>query len=143
VDFGTPPAPPLPQSTQTSNPDGSGFCIDADDDYECVGIISEASLLQFKVVKDGLEQGPDDGMGPVTFTVTREGETVYTLVENIPAYCIFGGNGPCSEWVFEDGVYKWGPGGVPVEPGEYTVNVDVSLNDKNTNWRVDFTVTLP
>ena len=143
VEFGTPPTPPLPQSTQTSDPDGSGFCIDADEGYECVGIFSEAALLQFKVLKDGLELGPDDGMGPVTFTVTREGETVYTLVENIPAYCIFSGNGPCNEWVFEDGVYKWTSGGAPVEPGQYTVNVDISLNGENTNWRVDFTVVLP
>jgi hypothetical protein len=75
--------------------------------------------------------------------VTKEGHTVYTLVENIPAYCIFSGNGPCNEWVFEDGVYKWTSGGAPVEPGQYTVNVDVSLNGKNTNWRVDFTVALP
>jgi hypothetical protein len=40
-------------------------------------------------------------------------------------------------------IYKWTPGGAPMEPGEYTVNVDVSLNGENTNWKVDFTVTLP
>ncbi len=115
VDFGTPPPPPLPNSTQTSNPDGNGFCVDPSTGYQCVGIFSDESLFQFQILKDGVELGELDNVVEVSFTVKQNDETVYSIVEVNKSYCVFGGNGPCNPWVVEDGVYKWTPGGTPVE----------------------------
>ncbi len=49
----------------------------------------------------------------------------------------------CNSWIIEDGVYKWEQGGAPVEPGEYNMKVDATLNGEFTNWQAFFTVTLP
>lgn len=106
VDFGTPPPPPLPESTQTSNPDGNGFCVEQVGGYQCVGIFSDESLFQFRILKDGVEIGESDNVVEVSFTVWRNDEVVYEIIEAIEAYCIFGGNGPCNPWVVENGVYK-------------------------------------
>lgn len=150
VDFGTPPPPPLPKSTQTSNPDGNGFCVDQPSEYQCVGIFSEASLFQFQILKDGIEQGENDGIEPVLFTVFRipSGDptnkvVVYEKTENQKPYCVFGGNGPCTGWIIEDGVYKWTAGGTPVEPGEYEMEVNATVNGGSSRWAVTFTLTLP
>jgi len=96
VPFGTPPPPPLPKSTQTSDPDGNGFCIDPDSGYQCVGIFSPESLFQFQILKDGVELGENDGVEQVTFGVKKDGEHVYDSTEVNKAYCVFGGNGPCN-----------------------------------------------
>ena len=143
VAFGTPPPPPLPKSTQNSDPDGNGFCIDSSDDLECVGIFSDQTLFQFQIIRNGIELGENDGVEQVSFTVKKDGVPVYDIVEVNKAYCVFGGNGPCNGWVFEDGSYKWTPGGLPVEPGEYEMEVFATVNGETSRWAVNFTATLP
>lgn len=156
VDFGTPPPPPLPNSTQTSNPDGNGFCVDPGTGYQCVGIFSDESLFQFRILKDGVELGELDNVVEVSFAVNQNDDPVYEIIEVNKAYCVFGGNGPCSPWVVEDGVYKWTPGGTPVEAGEYEMEIFATVSDPNlpvdetlppgqarSRWAVTFTLTLP
>ena len=156
VDFGTPPPPPLPNSTQTSNPDGNGFCVDPSTGYQCVGTFSDESLFQFQILKNGVELGELDGVVEVSFAVNRNDEPVYQIVEVNEAFCVFGGNGPCNPWVVEDGIYKWGPGGPPVEAGEYEMEIFATVNDPTlpvdetlpagqaqSRWAVTFTLTLP
>ena len=143
VDFGTQPPPPLPKTAQTSDPDGNGFCIDPDSGYQCVGIFSAESLFQFQILSNGIELGGNDGVEEVSFAVNRGDDTVYSTVETNKAYCIFGGNGPCNPWVSEDGVYKWSPGGAPVEPGEYEMEIFATLNGETSRWAVNFKLTLP
>ena len=156
VDFGTPPPPPLPKSTQTSNPDGNGFCVDPSSGYQCVGIFSDESLFQFRILKDGVELGELDNVVEISFAVNQNDDPVYENIEVNKAYCVFGGNGPCSPWVVEDGVYKWTPGGTPVEAGEYEMEIFATVNDptlpidetlpagqSQSRWAVTFTLTLP
>jgi hypothetical protein len=156
VDFGTPPPPPLPNSTQTSNPDGNGFCVDPSTGYQCVGIFSDESLFQFQILKDGVEVGELDNVVEVSFAVKQNDNPIYENVEVNKAFCIFGGNGPCSPWVVEDGVYKWTPGGTPVAAGEYEMEIYATVNDPTlpvdetlplgqaqSRWAVTFTLTLP
>ncbi len=141
VPFGTPPPPPLPKSTQTSDPDGNGFCIDPGSGYQCAGIFSPESLFQFQILKDGVELGENDGVEQVTFGVKKDGEHVYDSTEVNKAYCIFGGNGPCNPWLVEEGVFKWTQGGTPVEPGEYEMEVFATVNGETSRWAVNFTLT--
>jgi len=144
VEFGTPPPPPLPKTTQTSDPDGNGFCIDPDSGYQCVGIFSVESLFQFKIISNGTELGENDGVEEVAFRVSKkDGDTVYSKVETNRAYCVFGGNVPCNPWITENGVFKWTQGGNPVEPGEYEMEVNATLNGDTSRWAVDFTLSLP
>ena len=142
VAFGTPP-PFFPESAQSSNPDGNGFCVDPESAYKCVGIFSEESLFQFQIIRDGIEVGGNDGVEQVEFTVKKDGDRVYNIVERNAAYCLFSGDGPCNSWVLEDGIYKWEPGGTPIESGEYKVEVDVTVNGDDSHWEVFFIVTLP
>jgi hypothetical protein len=142
VPFGTPPPPPLPKSTQTSDPDGNGFCIEPDSGFQCVGIFSEESLFQFQIFRDGVELGEDD-VDEVSFAVKQNDESVYDTVEVNKAYCVFGGNGPCNPWTVEDGIFKWTPGGTPVEPGEYEMEIFATVNGETSRWAVTFTLTLP
>ena len=156
VAFGTPPPPPLPKSTQTSNPDGNGFCVDSSTGYQCVGIFSDQSLFQFQIFRNGVELGELDGVIEVSFSVKLNDNPVYENVEVNKAYCIFGGNVPCNPWVVEDGIYKWRPGGPAVEAGEYEMEIFATVNDPNlpidetlppgqaqSRWAVTFTLTLP
>lgn len=150
VAFGTPPPPPLPKSTQTSNPDGNGFCVDLPSEYTCVGVFSEQSLFQFQIIKIGIEQGQNDGVEPVSFTVSRissddptDKVVVYEKIENQMPYCIFGDNGTCNGWVVENGTYKWTPGGAPIEPGDYEMEVNATVNGESSRWAVRFSLSLP
>src|SRR6185503_16679581 len=143
VAFGTPPPPPLPSSAQSSDPDGNGFCIDASDDIECVGVFSAESLFQFQMFRNGIELGENDGVEQVTFAVKKDGVPVYSIVEVNVSYCVFGGNGPCNSWVVEDGVFKWTAGGTPIEPGEYEMEATSTVNGESSRWAVFFTLTLP
>jgi len=143
VPFGTPPPPPLPKSTQTSDPDGNGFCIDPDSGFTCVGTFSDESLFQFRILKDGVELGENDGVEQVTFAVKQNTDHVYDITEVNKAYCVFGGNGPCNPWTVEDGVFEWTLGGTPVEAGEYEMEIFATVNGETSRWAVTFTLTLP
>jgi hypothetical protein len=143
VAFGTPPPPPLPKSTQTSDPDGNGFCIDPDSGFQCIGIFSDESLFQFQIFSNGIELGENDSVEEVSFAVKKDGVPVYEIVEVNKSYCVFGGNGPCNPWVTEDGVFKWTPGGTPVEAGEYEMEIFATVNGETSRWAVTFTLTLP
>lgn len=138
------PQPFFPSTSQASPGTGNGFCVDPDSRLKCVGLFSDDSLFQFQIFrKNGKELGQDDGVGPVSFTVTRNGNFVYSHVENNVPYCIFGGDASCNTWVYEDGVYKWEQGGTQVKPGKYKVGVDVNVNGDDSHWEAEFRVELP
>ncbi|HEX2995025.1 MAG TPA: hypothetical protein VHP14_09375 [Anaerolineales bacterium] len=150
IPFGTPPPPPFPKSAQTSDPDGNGFCVDSLSDYQCAGTFSDESLFRFQIIKDGIEQGQNDNVEPVLFTVSRlpsgdpsDKVTVYEKTENQMPYCVFGDSGgSCNRWVSEGGILKWTAGGAPVEPGEYEMEVNSTVNGETSRWAVTFTLTL-
>ena len=85
--------------------------------------------MQFQVFKDGQEIGRAEGVQKVVFRVDQNKNKIYTHTENNAPYCIFGGDGPCNSWVFEDFVYKWESGGAGIEAGEYKVNIDATVDD--------------
>ena len=142
VAFGTPP-PFFPQSARSSDPDGNGFCVDPESKYKCAGIFSDESLFQFQIIRNGNEVGENDGVEQVAIKVKKDGDLIYRTVENNMPYCVFGDNGSCNSWIYEDGNYKWTPGGDPVEPGEYKVEVDTTLNGDDSHWEVFFKMKLP
>ena len=144
VEFGTPPPPPLPKTAQTSDPDGNGFCIDPDSGIRCVGTFDKESLFQFQMFSNGAELGENE-VEKVNFVVRKlQGDDVYRKDESTPAYCVFGGNGPCNPWVYENGVLVWTQGGPPVEAGEYEMEANTTLKDGQTSrWAVNFKLTLP
>ena len=144
-----PPArPPLPHSVTSSTPDG-GTC-GPDYPYDCNVIVSDDSLIHFILLRDGQELGPDEGVLEVNFRITNldRSRTIYNKVEKNPAYCIFGGSEPCNPWVIEDGVYKWGQGGEPVEEGKYIVIIDPQLDpafdsENQVHWEAYLEISLP
>jgi hypothetical protein len=137
------PPPFFPSTSQASPGTGNGFCVDPDSGLECVGFFSDESLFQFQIFRNGRELGENDGVGPVSFTITRNGDLVYSHVENNVPYCIFGGNNQCNSWVFEDGVYKWESGGNLAKSGKYKVGVDVNVDGDDSHWEAEFRVDFP
>ena len=151
VAYGTPP-PSFPSTSQVSPGPGTcgqgGIILDNGDVYDCSVEFSEDYLMRFVILKNGQEIGENDGVNDVSFTAAIDGDTVYVIVEELAAYCIFGGNDPCNPWVVEDNVYKWESGGVVVEEGEYHINISGNLTDSEGNflgmeWQADITVDLP
>jgi len=139
-----PPPPFFPTTVQTSPGPGQGFCKTGQEtEYSCVLTFSDDFLFQVQVFRNGVEISENDGVQPISFTVTKDDQVVYQIVEGVKDYCIFGGNGPCNEWTFEGGVLKWGPGGAPVESGEYKMAIDVTVNDEYSHWESFFTLDVP
>jgi len=140
VDFVPPPPPPLPQTAQTSDPEGG---CGPNEDYQCDVIITDDSFLQFKIFQNGQELTENDNIVQVSFSV-RQG--VYSNVEETSTYCIFGGNGPCNPWPEEDFVAYWRPG-ISVTPGTYFIEilatVDENGDEKDVRWAADFDISLP
>ncbi|MGE5071838.1 MAG: SH3 domain-containing protein [Anaerolineae bacterium] len=142
-----PPEPPKPRA-QGSNPDGTcgaGGADGVNGTYDCQPVIQNGFPVEMKVTKDNapLEHGVE-----VDFSVTDDnGTTVYSNSETNAAYCFFGGDGPCGLWVLEDYVYKWESGGAAIEPGHYTVRIEVITDDPgeplNLNWHEDMQIRLP
>jgi len=95
------------------------------------------------MIRNGIELGENDSVEQVTFAVKKDDVPIYNIVEVNVSYCVFGGNGPCNGWVVEDGFYKWTQGGIPVEPGEYEMEVFATINGETSRWAVTFTLTLP
>jgi hypothetical protein len=144
VSVDLPSPPPPPGSVQSS--DGEGNC---DPPFECVVTRSDQSFIQFALKKDGetLTQNTDIKVTGVQFNVTKDGVQVYTRTEANSAYCIFGGDGPCTGWTLENFVYEW-PNGERVENAKYFVEILAFLeNDPDNNtqirWAAEFTVNLP
>jgi hypothetical protein len=151
VAYGTPP-PFFPSTSQVSPGPGNcgkgGTVLDNGDVYDCSVEFSEDYLMRFVILKNGVEIGENDGVNDVSFTASKDGDTVYVIVEELAAYCIFGGNAPCNSWVIEDGVYKWEAGGAVVDEGEYHIDISGNVTDSEGNfmgfaWQADVTVTLP
>lgn len=141
--------PPVPQRprAETSAPDGSCGEGGVPDElhqhvYDCDVRLSDGIPVQFLVFRDGAEADRDEGVQSVVFRVEQNGTTVYTNTEEAAAYCMFGGDSPCSTWVLEDFVYKWQSGGDPIQPGEYIVNIDANLDDPFVVLHWDAVVTI-
>jgi hypothetical protein len=143
-----PPPTPIPPRAQSSNEDGTcgqGGVFDDQQQhvYDCSVIFSSDGLpIQFQVTEDGQEIGRDSGVQKVVFRVEQDGNTIYTNEEEREAYCIFGGDGPCNSWILENYVYKWGPGGPPIQPGQYKFNIDAFVEDPSVNLHWERLVTI-
>jgi len=137
---GTPLPPPLPRSAISSTPEGS--CDDEGLEYVCEVVFSDEAWIQFKILQNGKELGQEDGVENVSFEVLdQDGKSVYSIVEQAKAYCIFGGNDPCNPWVVENYFYQWKAGGPAVQAGVYLVNIQATVNGTLLTWRADFTLT--
>lgn len=53
------------------------------------------------------------------------GNLVYSSEERTAAYCAFGGNGPCTPWVFAEHNNTW-PDGQSIQPGSHTLRATVT-----------------
>lgn len=145
-----PPQPPKPKAAGSN---GEGPCVEGGQvgqdgaQYTCKVQFSGGMVIGITYLRNGVAIGKGTGVKNVTFSVTENGNPnfSYTYTDPHQAYCLFGGNGPCGSWVFEDYVYKWGSGGPTVEPGDYTVSIDPQMNDDTLqlHWSMDFHVTLP
>ena len=115
-----PPPPPPPPNIDSSAPEGSfppNLIFEED--------FNPQYFFRLWAYDDDFEEKRDGvGIDHVIFEVTDEnGNIVYETSEHQAAFCIFGGDGPCNPWVFEDYVYKWEPGGKFVEDGNYQFEV--------------------
>jgi LysM repeat protein len=85
-------------------------------------IYDDAFLVRIDVRRPSAGDENGAGIDRIEFVVSHEGIEVYHHTEETPAYCIFGGGEPdCNPWPLEAGVYRWGIGGPPIEPGHYLV----------------------
>lgn len=95
----------------------------------------------FSADKDGR------GITSVEFIVESADETLefYRRTEMTPGYCIFAGGEPdCNPWTFENGLYRWSPGGSPVEEGNYLLTIIATAEDDVVGtWLIDITIDLP
>jgi hypothetical protein len=141
-----PPPTPIPPRAQTSNQDGTcgagGNFDDEGNEWDCAVVFSGGFPIGFVIYKNGDEVGRDEGVQNVVFRVDQGGSEVYRRRENDAAYCMFGGDGGCSLWVFENYVYKWESGGTPIEPGRYKVNIDANMDNVPVTLHWDATVTI-
>jgi len=143
-----PPPPPPPGSVLGTLPEGSCF---PETDYVCDVVITSASFIEFRLSKDDNVLGPDSGLSQVSFEVrqgSEDGSTVYQIIEKNPAYCIFGGNGPCNSWpTNKDYAPSWGAGGASVTDGTYFVEIYADVEDENGSqrirWAANIEITLP
>ncbi len=148
-----PPQPPRPKAVGSN---GEGPCTEGPQtggdnaQYTCKVQFSGGMVMGIQYFRDGKLIGKGSGIKNVVFTVDKNGSSFYTYTAPRETYCLFGGNGPCGAWVFEDYEYKWGSGGPVVEPGDYTVNIDptpdqtsAGQNLPELHWQMDFHVTLP
>lgn len=117
----TPPPPP-PLVLNGSQPQGTA---------PVVGQLTydNAYLLRIDARRSGGPEEPGWGIDSVEFRVSSSTVSdLYVHTEENPGYCIFGGGEPaCNPWPQVDGVYRWGEGGPPVEPGSYFVQVQFNF----------------
>lgn len=110
-------------------------------------------LLRVDARRAGAGDAPGAGIERVEFVISSEtyGE-VYRHTERTAAYCIFGGGEPdCNGWPLHDGVFRWGEGGPPVEPGSYsgqatfyfTPESDDGSGTTEGSWRFEFEIAAP
>jgi hypothetical protein len=150
-----PTATPTPTSTpatqglspKVSNNGGGGDCPQ---NLVCEINFSPATLYEVNAhLADSQTNG--SGIKYVDFSIWDTDETTqyYARRENFPVYCTFGGDGPCSGWIYEEGAFRWYSGEDAVQPGEYLVIIDVqgSAPDDSGNssgqWRLSLTISAP
>jgi len=140
-----PPPTPVPPRAQSSNEDGTcgqgGVFDDEGHEYDCAIVFVGGMPVQIQVLKDGVEVSTGEVQN-VVFRVDRDGNTVYDNTESNPAYCLFGGDGPCNSWVLENFVYKWESGGTAIEAGDYEVDITANMVNPSLNIHWQATVTI-
>lgn len=143
VQVNDPPPPLTPRSAQSSDAEGTCF---PEGTYGCEVVLTNESLVQFKIFLDGKELTEKDNVDQVEFIVKRkndQGKEVYRNVENNSAYCIFGGNQPCNSWEIKNNTYYW-PGGPALEPGKYFIDIRATVDGSNEpRWAAQFSIDLP
>jgi hypothetical protein len=147
------PPPPrgAPPRVGTGAVDGDGidnfrFSFDYNPDYFVRMYVfrSDDENEIFSADKDGR------GITTVEFLVTSlpddpDFTEYYRRTEMTPGYCIFAGGEPdCNPWTFENGLYRWNPGGAAVEEGNYRLTVIATAEDGEVgNWLIDINIDLP
>jgi hypothetical protein len=145
----TPTSTPITQgsSPQVSNNGGGGECPQ---NLVCEINFTSATLYEVNAHSTDSETN-GAGVNFVDFSIWNSDETVqyYQRRENFPVYCTFGGDGPCSGWIYEDGAFRWYSGEAAVEPGDYVVIIDVQGTTPDESgvssgqWRLSLTISAP
>jgi hypothetical protein len=98
--------------------------------------------------------GPNDGDGiPSVRFRLEDGETFDVVLDNTdtsPGFCIFGGGQPaCNPWILEENMYKWTPGGRPIESGNFRLHVTMEVatplegGGNQVDWIANYTIAVP
>lgn len=125
-DYTPPPPDPVPASDPVASFEQVG--LSSDDYYgEADGLVLEVAARD-----PGVGRNNGAGIESVRFRVYDPGkDLVFERTERIPAYCAFGGNGPCSEFIFRDNDNVW-PSGVPMTEGAHTFEARVMTENGAT-----------
>jgi hypothetical protein len=157
VEVAPPPPTATPKPTSTPNTQGSAPRVSNNGGFgDCPqNLVCETSFspetLYVEDVRSTSSDTPGDGVDFVKFTVwdSLESFKFYERTEEASLYCTFGGNGPCSGWIFENGAFRWYSGGDPVEPGDYVMIIEVQGTEPDDNgnsqgfMRFTFTISTP
>jgi len=135
------------RSPQVSNNGGFGDCPL---NLTCEDSFSSESLSAVNARLTGSTTN-GDGVEYVNFSIWDSDESIrfYDRTEESPVYCTFGGDGPCNGWTYEDGAFRWYPGGEAVEPGDYVVVMIIkgTTQDENGTFKGQmrhfFSITAP
>ena len=135
------------RSPQVSNNGGFGDCPL---NLTCEDSFSSESLSAVNARLTGSTTN-GDGVEYVNFSIWDSDESIrfYDRTEKSPVYCTFGGDGPCNGWTYEDGAFRWYPGGEAVEPGDYVVVMIIkgTTQDENGTFKGQmrhfFSITAP
>ena len=90
-----------------------------------------AGALVFQARAFDPNWGPSDGDGIESVEmnlVESNGNIVHKQTERAAPYCLFGGNNPCPNWVFQDHGYRW-PNGQPINSGRLTLQATAKRHD--------------
>jgi hypothetical protein len=146
VQVDAPPPPRLPKGAQSSDPEGNCF---PDGTYGCEVIVTNETFIQFKLTLNGQVLTQNDNLVRVQFNVRRNNENgpeVFASIDNSSAYCIFGGNQPCSPWTLKNNIYYWADG-PKLEAGKYFVEILATVDEggftDTVRWAAEFTIELP
>lgn len=111
------------------------------------------TLLRIDAHRVGEPEEPGAGINAVEFRISSAaGQLLYMYVDYAPGYCAFGGGEPtCNAWPLVDGVFRWGEGGPPIEPGAYNGQAVFYLTPENGDgsgdgeeaWRFSFEIADP
>jgi hypothetical protein len=116
--------------------------------YDCSVVISDAYLLEVKVLKDGKEISFPNGANVVTFAVKdMVDNSTYNYKSSDEPYCIFSeSNGKCYPWTLSGYTYKWPNYGTPLNTAhsfKILIRIQTSAPSLVLSWEGVFNFNVP